>query len=133
MDAAVGPHGKCGANCFLALLHAHGHGDHFGRGPGFEQANRFFDGNFIERVHGHFNVGGLNAGLVRFDTNLDVVIDHPFDGDEEFHRSISLRCGAATGFEGLSACYLLPTGAHQEGRYLASAKTTRVPPDVKFR
>src|SRR3546814_10856738 len=45
-----------------------------------------FDGNFIERVHGHFDISEIDACLIRFHTDFDIVIDHPFDGDEDFHE-----------------------------------------------
>ncbi len=53
--------------------------------PGFLQAERFFHGDFIERVHGHFDIGGVHAASVRLNPDLHVVIDDPFDGYEYFH------------------------------------------------
>ena len=45
--------------------------------------------DFIEWVHGHFDVGRLNARVVRLDADLDVVVDDPLNGDEYLHlRSV---------------------------------------------
>ncbi len=70
----------------LACCGPDGHGDHFGRLAFFLEPNRFLDADFVEGVHGHFHVGEIDPGLVRFDANLDVVVDHPLDGDQYLHR-----------------------------------------------
>ena len=57
--------------------------------PLLAQPQGFLDGDLVERVHRHFDVGELDPGLVRLDADLDVVIDDPLDGDERFHGGFS--------------------------------------------
>jgi hypothetical protein len=83
-DAAVGAHRERGADGLGRL-----------RGPietattsvalPLLQANRLLDGDLVERVHRHLDVGELDAGAVGLDANLDVVVDHPLDGHENLH------------------------------------------------
>jgi hypothetical protein len=54
----------------------------------FLQTNRLFDGDLVEGVHAHLDVGQIDARLIRLDAGLDVIVDHPFDGDEYLHGSI---------------------------------------------
>ena len=84
-DAAVGADGHGGAQGFLALRHAAGDGDHFSDLAGFFQAHRFFQRDLIERVHRHFDVGGIDASAVTLDADFDVIVDHAFDGYQDFH------------------------------------------------
>ena len=65
----------------LALLHAHG----------------LFDGDLVERIHAHLDVGQIDTGLVRLDAGLDVIVDHPFDGDENLHCAIHESAGMLGG------------------------------------
>ena len=93
VDGAVGPHGERRAQGFLRGLHAEADGDHFGGCLGFLQTNRFFDRDFVERVHRHLNVGSLDSRAVRLDADLHVVVDHPLNRDEDFHcKSLANRC-----------------------------------------
>ena len=85
MDTPIGTHGEGGTDGFLALLDAQRYGDNLCRGARFLETDGLFDGNLVERIHGHLDVGELDPGLVRFDTNLDVVVDDPFDGHENLH------------------------------------------------
>ena len=86
-DAAVGAHGECGADLFLRLLRTDGDDHDLGRFAFFLQANRFLDADFVEGVQRHFDVGEIDAGLIRLHADLDVVVDDPFDGHENFHGS----------------------------------------------
>ena len=63
----------------------HGDRDDLGGDALFLQADGFLDGDLVERVHRHLDAGGLDAGAVGLDADLDVVIDHPLDRDEDFH------------------------------------------------
>jgi hypothetical protein len=56
-----------------------------GRGALFLEADGFFHRDLVERVHAHLDVGEVDARPVRLDARLNVVIDHPLDGDEDFH------------------------------------------------
>ncbi|MNT00933.1 hypothetical protein D3C72_1353820 [compost metagenome] len=84
-DAAVGTDGHRGAQGFLALRGTARHGDDFGDNAGFLQAHGLFDGDFVEGVHAHLDVGQIHARAVRLDADLDVEIHHPLDCDEYFH------------------------------------------------
>ncbi len=57
------------------------------------QPDRLLDGDLVEGVHRHLDVGELDARTVRLDADLHVVVDHPFDGDENFHGRFLLRYG----------------------------------------
>ena len=59
--------------------------DDFRRLAGFLETQRFFDGDLVERIRRHFDIGEVDAGTVGLHSDLDVVIDHPFDGHEDFH------------------------------------------------
>ena len=56
---------------------------------GFLQAERLLDGDLVERVHRHLDVGELDARAVRLDADLDVVVDHPLDGDQDLHGRVT--------------------------------------------
>jgi hypothetical protein len=49
----------------------------------FLQAHRLFDGDLVEGVHAHLDVGQVHAAAVGLDADLDVVVHHAFDGDEK--------------------------------------------------
>jgi hypothetical protein len=46
--------------------------------------NGFLDGDLVERVHAHLDVGEVDARAVRLHARLHVVIEHPFDGTRSF-------------------------------------------------
>jgi len=52
-------------------------------------ADGLLDGDLVERVHRHLDVGEVHAGLVGLHAGTDVVIDHPFNGYEHLHRWVS--------------------------------------------
>jgi hypothetical protein len=64
-DGAVGADGHGGAQGFLALRDAAGHGDDFGGDALFLQAHGLFDGDFVKRVHAHLDVGDVHPAAVR--------------------------------------------------------------------
>ncbi|KLU34760.1 hypothetical protein AB595_22000 [Massilia sp. WF1] len=84
-DAAIGADRHAGTQGFLGLGHAAGHGHDLGNLAGFLQAGRLFQRDLIERVHRHFDVGDIDAAAVGLDADLDVVVDHAFDGYQDFH------------------------------------------------
>ena len=92
-DAAVGTHGERGADGLGGLL-GPDRGDHdLGRLACFLEPERFFDGDLVERVHGHFDVAEFDAGTVRLDPDFHVLVDCPFHGHEDFHGLTSwLNC-----------------------------------------
>ena len=86
-DAAVGAHGERGADGFRGLRRADRHHDDLGGLAGFLQAERFFDRDFVERIHRHLDVGEFDARAVALDADFDVVVDHPLYGHQNLHRS----------------------------------------------
>jgi len=69
---------------------ADGDHDDLARNALFLQAHGFFNGDFAEGVHRHLDVGEVDAGVVRLDADLDVVIDHSFDSYENLHGFLLL-------------------------------------------
>ena len=57
--------------------------------PCFLQADRLLDGDLVERVHRHLDVGKLDARAVGLDADLDVVVDDPLHGHEDLHGLLS--------------------------------------------
>src|SRR3546814_5097730 len=56
----------------------------------FLQANGFLDGDLVERVHAHLDVGEVDARAVGLHPRLHVEIDDPLHGDQQLHaRSFS--------------------------------------------
>ena len=55
-DRAISAHSKRRAQCFLRLVRPNRHRDHFRRNALFTQTQSFFDGDFVKRVHAHFDV-----------------------------------------------------------------------------
>src|SRR4029077_678048 len=84
-DAAVGTHRERGADRLGRLLRADRDRDDLSRRPLFLQPDRLLDGDLIEGVHRHLDVGEFAARAIRLDANLDVEIDHPLDGHQYFH------------------------------------------------
>jgi hypothetical protein len=66
---------------------AAGDGDDFGGHALFLQAHGFFDGDFVEGVHAHLDVGEIDARAVGLDADLDVVVNHALD------KRVSLSLG----------------------------------------
>ena len=86
-DAAVGAHGETGADGFGRLRGADRDHHDLGRLAGLSQAQGFLDGDFVERIHRHLDVGEFDARSVALDADLDVVIDDPLYRHQNLHRS----------------------------------------------
>jgi hypothetical protein len=84
-NATVRTNGHGGAQGFLTLGDTARDHHHFCQDAFFFQTNSFFDRDLVERVHAHFDVGNIDASLVRLDPNLDVVIHHALDSDQCLH------------------------------------------------
>ena len=54
----------------------------------FLQPYGFFDGDLVERVDRHFDIGEIDARPVGLDPDGDIEVDHPFDGDENLHCAL---------------------------------------------
>ncbi|MNP13174.1 hypothetical protein D3C76_1054430 [compost metagenome] len=70
---------------FLGGGRTDGDGDDFSGHALFFQTYGFLDGDFAEGVHRHFDVGEIDAGVVRLDADLDVVVDHSLDSYKNLH------------------------------------------------
>ena len=90
-DAAVGAHGQRGANGLGHLTCSDRNDDDLARLALFLEPERLLDGDLVEGVHGHLDVGQLNAAAVALDSNLDVEIDNPLDRHQNFHGSALSR------------------------------------------
>ena len=84
-DAAVGAHRQRGADRLLRLGRADGDGDDLLDVALLLEPHGFLDGDLVEGVHRHLDVGELDARPVGLDADLDVEVDHPLDSDENFH------------------------------------------------
>ena len=62
--------------------------DNLGRCAFFLQADRFFDRDFVKRVHAHFDVGQIDARAIGLYAGFHVIVDHPLYGDEDFHGAL---------------------------------------------
>ncbi len=82
---AIGTQCQRGAQLLLGSGRTNGNHDDFARHALLFQAYGFFNSDFAEGVHRHFDVGEVDAGVVRLDANLDVVIDHSFDSYKNLH------------------------------------------------
>ncbi len=69
----------CSAKRILLTTHVKPDGDAIGSALALRRA-------LDQKGHRHLHIRRLNAGSVAFDADFDVVIDDPFDGDEDFHR-----------------------------------------------
>ena len=84
-DGTVSAQGQGGAQLFLSGVRADGDDDDLASDALLFQANGLFDGDFAEGVHRHLDVGEVDAGVVRFDADFDVVVDHSFDSYKNLH------------------------------------------------
>ena len=96
-DAAIGAHGEPGADGLGGLRRADRHADDLGRLALLLEPERLLDGDLVEGVHRHLDVGEFDAAAVALDANFDVVVDDPLDGHQNFHgvRSRDDKLGPA--------------------------------------
>ena len=84
-DAAIGTHRKRVADRLLGLGGPDRHRDDLGCLAGLLEPDRLFDGDFIEGIHRHLDIGKLDARAVGLDPDLDVEIDDPLDRHQHLH------------------------------------------------
>ena len=84
-DGAIGAHGERLAQRVLGLGGADRDDDDLGRGAGFLEADGFFDGDLVKRVHRHLDVVELDAGAVGFDADAEIGVDDALDGNQNLH------------------------------------------------
>src|SRR5207244_8930657 len=77
------------------------------------------DGDFVERIHRHLDVGELDARSVALDADLDVVVDDPLYRHKNLHRSFfrsNLKGNDCSGAEPRAP---VPPGQRVRGQKLA--------------
>src|SRR5215510_6602321 len=85
----------------------------------FLQAQRLLDGDFVERIHRHHDIGEFDARSVTLDADLDVEVDHPLYRNKNLHRSFfrsNLRGNDCSGAEPRAP---VPLGQRVKGQKLA--------------
>jgi hypothetical protein len=105
-DAAVGAHGERGAERLLRLLRADRDGDDLGRLALLLQADRLLDGDLVERVHRHLDVGEVDARAVGLDADLDVVVDTRLTGTSTFIESSPFSASISRSSRSTCACVI---------------------------
>ena len=76
----IGTNGQGRTQGFLALCNTARQCDNFCGCTAFFEASGLFDSDFVKRVHGHFHIGNVHPGLVRFHAHLDVIVNYAFHG-----------------------------------------------------
>ena len=85
MNHAIHAHGQRMAQAFLCAGTAERHGNDLGGLAGFLEAQGFLDGIFIEGIDAHLHACGFDSQAVGTRTYANVVINHPLEGDQNFH------------------------------------------------
>ena len=70
--------------------------------PALLDANRFLDGDLVEGVHRHLDVGEIDPAAVRLDADLDVEVDDTLHRNENLHAAILSR-----------TCFWFPPETHR--------------------
>ena len=91
MNGAVGTDGHGHTQRINGLQRAGSHRDDFVGHSGLAKLHRFFNGDFIERVHRHLGDLGIHTGMIGQRTHLDLGVHHAFDGDEDLHQKLLKR------------------------------------------
>src|SRR5262249_4413118 len=55
----------------------------------FFHAHSFFHRDLVERVDRHFEIGKVHARAIALHAHLEIIIEHPFHRDEDFHAGKS--------------------------------------------
>ena len=84
-DAAVGADRQRGADGLLRLGGPDGDDDDLRRRALLLEAHHLLDGDLVEGVHRHLDVGEFDARSVGLDADLDVEVDHPLDRHQNLH------------------------------------------------
>ena len=84
-NRAIRANGHGCSQCLLTLCNTTGNSDHLGCLTGFLQTHRFFDGDLIKGIHGHFDIGDIDARAIGFHAHFDVVVDHALDWNQYLH------------------------------------------------
>ena len=85
--AAIGAHRQRGADRLLRLGGADGDGDDLLDLALLLETDDLLDGDLVEGVHRHLDIGKLDARPVGLDADLDVEVDHALYSDQNFHSA----------------------------------------------
>jgi hypothetical protein len=96
-DRAIGAHGKCGAQRLFGFRRTDGDDHDFLGLARFLQAQRFLNGDFVERIHRHLHISKLDARAIRLHADLDVIVNDPLHGHENLHGSLQSVQRVGTG------------------------------------
>ena len=88
-DRTVGAQRERRAQRLLARRDAARDRDDLGGHALLLHADRFLDGDLVEGIHRHLDVGGVDAAAVGLHPDLHVVIDDALDGHEDFHGGLT--------------------------------------------
>jgi hypothetical protein len=88
-DRAVRAHGQRGAQRLLRLVTPIDTAMISLATPLFLQPDRLLDGDLVEGVHRHLDVGEIDTRAVRLHADLHVVVDHALHRHENLHACIS--------------------------------------------
>lgn len=84
-DGFIATDSEGGAQGFLVGLGSAGDGDEFGGDIGFFEFDGFFDGDFAEGVHRHFDIIGFDTGAIGAHAHFDIGIYDSFYADNDLH------------------------------------------------
>src|SRR4030095_12953859 len=84
-DAAVGAQRQGRTNGFFGSRRPDRDADDFGSQTLLFQPDSLLDGDFIERIDGHLQIGEVDTRAIGLDPNLGVGIDNSFNGYHNFH------------------------------------------------
>jgi hypothetical protein len=87
-DGPIRPEGQRVTQRFLTVCRAATHHHDLRGNTGFLEPYRFFHGDFIEGIHGHFDVGQIHRTAIGLGPWPDVVVNHPFDGNENLQSCL---------------------------------------------
>ena len=84
-DAAIRAHCQTGTQRFRCSRWANRHNNHLIGLACLLEAQRFFDTDFVERIHRHFDVSEIHARTIRLHTDLHVVVNDTFNRHQNLH------------------------------------------------
>src|SRR5262249_2251771 len=82
-------------------------------------AQRLLDGDFVEGIHRHLDVGEFDARSIAFDADLDVVVDDPLYRHKNLHRSFFRSNLKGNGCSGAEPRAPVRPGQRVKGQKLA--------------
>ena len=84
---AFGAHGQRRAQLLLGVAAADANGNDLGIVAGVADAQRLFEGDFVERIDTHLDAVGIDPAAVFLDLDSHGEIDDAFDSNQYFHAN----------------------------------------------